>query len=278
MTAIDIRGPVGPHELHARNYPQEISTLCTATKHGNRAAKIKGCICPAALADWSRYEKRLRYEHKHGIYRRIDITGTRRRLQALCTIGYSQPELARLLSTSQQHVWQHLAGQRSRTVTRRTASRVKTLYDQRSMVPSISPRAARVRKWALEKGWLPPLAWDDSVIDDPAFDPYLLRKFISDHGKSAQPVDVHTDVHIDPIAVERAIHGDPTVTLTRTEKTIALQQLLAAGHTKTEAARRLRLSGRTVNELAAAVTDGAQTVKRFGDLVSSPSSTAEEAS
>lgn len=60
---------------------------------------------------------------------------------------------------------------------------------------------------------------------------------------------LHTLPNIDPVAVERACNGDTTVTLTRPEKVAALQQLLAAGHNKTEAATRLRLSGKTVNEL-----------------------------
>ncbi|WP_344004083.1 hypothetical protein [Nocardioides lentus] len=109
----------------------------------------------------------------------IDPTGTSRRLQALCAIGWTGPELAARLGVSPARV-NHLTVGHWNLVHRAVAAKVAALYDELSMtVPTdpdvLAPRQirthARARKLAAKKGWAPPLAWDDHDLDDPAATP-----------------------------------------------------------------------------------------------------------
>ena len=89
----------------------------------------------------------------------VDGTGTRRRLQALVAIGWSQSELGRRIGMAPQSIQKTLRGDR---VYARTARKVLALYDELSMTPGPSGRARRL---AAAKKWPPPLAWDDDEID-----------------------------------------------------------------------------------------------------------------
>jgi hypothetical protein len=98
----------------------------------------------------------------------VDITGARRRVQALVACGSSQARLARGLTAA------NFCGMLRRDqVTASTARAVSDLYDrlwdrpppehdQRTKIA-----AARARNHAAAHGWAPPLAWDDDQIDDP---------------------------------------------------------------------------------------------------------------
>ena len=100
-----------------------------------------------------------------------DATGTRRRLQALVTIGWSQGQLARRLGMTRSNFGGML---RRGQVTASTARAVTQLYDELWDKPpaAVTPRARAIasgaRKYARDRGWAPPLAWDDHAIDDPA--------------------------------------------------------------------------------------------------------------
>ncbi len=113
-------------------------------------------VAPAALSD-----------QLHGW---VDGTGTRRRLRALSVIGWPASELATRLGTSQSGVRRlmedgHLCSASTRA---RAIALYDELWDQRP-APSRESRIARRR--AEERGWWPPLAWDDDMIDDPAATP-----------------------------------------------------------------------------------------------------------
>jgi hypothetical protein len=94
---------------------------------------------------------------------RVCSVGTRRRLQALYAIGYSNVYLADRLAMSETNV--------SRIVHRRAqvnadvAARVAELFQELQMTPAPNVRA---RNRAAANGWPPPLAWDEDTIDDPA--------------------------------------------------------------------------------------------------------------
>lgn len=112
----------------------------------------------------------------------VDGLGTRRRLQALVFIGYSQSYLAGRLGMSAANFGRVLAGP-CRPLWRNdvlvgTARAVAALYvelenrprvgtDQRSRI-SVS----RARRHARVRGWLPPAAWDEDLMDDPAHEGY----------------------------------------------------------------------------------------------------------
>jgi hypothetical protein len=92
--------------------------------------------------------------------RLIDGTGTQRRLHALIAIGWPKAQLAYQLSGGRA------LQIRPGLVTVRNAAKVQALYEQlwRTSGPS-----AAARRYAAERGWPPPLFWDDELIDDPTY-------------------------------------------------------------------------------------------------------------
>jgi transcriptional regulator with XRE-family HTH domain len=96
----------------------------------------------------------------------IDGTGTARRIQALCCLGWSLTAQAQAVGWA---VGNYAPLAKPGPVTARTARLVGELYDELSMRPAPdSVPARRARAFAAGKGWVPPLEWDDETIDDPA--------------------------------------------------------------------------------------------------------------
>lgn len=110
---------------------------------------------------------KMRYEKARlikGGSLKVPAIGTRRRIQALRALGYSLGELAAAGGWKTEHAafkYPMLA----ETITAATAARVADVYERLCMTRATGPRANRLRMAALNKGWLPPLAWDN--IDDP---------------------------------------------------------------------------------------------------------------
>lgn len=109
----------------------------------------------------------------------VDACGTRRRLQALVAIGWSQAKLAEMLGVTPSMVAAWLDADRCFASTRR---RVAELYDRLwSQIPAPSPGngESRARNYAAARGWAVPLAWDDGLgprgIDNPDAEPYTDR-------------------------------------------------------------------------------------------------------
>lgn len=104
----------------------------------------------------------------------LDATGTKRRLQALVAIGWSQARLARRLGLLPSNFGTLL---RSGKCTAKRALEVMDLYDELWNQPQFGTdwhsksAAARARNYAAALGWAPPLAWDDDSIDDPNASP-----------------------------------------------------------------------------------------------------------
>lgn len=105
----------------------------------------------------------------------VNGTGTARRLQALMTIGWTQKQLANMLNIHESHIPKLVKGNPVRAT---TARRVTELYDHIwSKPPKPRNRHERTSKtrtinYAKARGWLPPLAWDEDRIDDPAHKGY----------------------------------------------------------------------------------------------------------
>lgn len=115
----------------------------------------------------SHYQAARKYEYNRKRWTRRDSTGTARRLRALVAMGYSQADIGRAVGISPTYI-SKLANQNRGQVNPDTADRIIALYDKLSMTPGPSRWA---RDWAHRKGWMPPLAWDDDTIDDPAAQP-----------------------------------------------------------------------------------------------------------
>lgn len=98
----------------------------------------------------------------------IPATGTRRRLQALATQGWStsvvrgvNPDRLRAVRASAS------VGQ----VSRATWDAVRVAYDEYAMDRRGDGHGQRTRAMAMAAKWAPPLAWDDDLIDDPTAGP-----------------------------------------------------------------------------------------------------------
>ncbi|GGV91853.1 hypothetical protein [Streptomyces massasporeus] len=97
--------------------------------------------------------------------RRIDITGSRRRLQALRVLGHRRYDLAAELDMTPDRI-KHITSGHTLWVTPAEAATIARLYRRLSTIPGPSQQTATL---ARNKGWHGPLAWDD--IDDPAAKP-----------------------------------------------------------------------------------------------------------
>lgn len=194
---------------------------CTATRHDDLTAYWQDdCRCLPARILAARRQK----EYRAGKRRTISGVGAARRLRALQRIGWTGANLGQRLGVTQREISQLALGRD--TVLLTTHNRVCALYDRLWNVPGPSARAvARAER----KGWLPPLALDDDLIDDPTYDPAE---------GTVRPV-------VDPIAIERACNGDP-IPLTKAERIAAVHRLNSRGLSQLETARRLRLHPKQV--------------------------------
>jgi len=132
----------------------------------------RGCrcaTCRAAKASYGRHRDRMIAYGRWAPH--VDAAGSRRRLQALIRNGWPAPELAARLGCSRQALREKLDYAR---VTAAGAAKIAALYDELwDRPPPQGTRwektaATMARRYATERGWVPPLAWDEDAIDDPA--------------------------------------------------------------------------------------------------------------
>lgn len=161
-----------------------------------------------------------------GARRPVDPTGTRRRLQALVALGWSQAKLAGRLGMQPTNFTRVILGPGD--VAAATARATKALYDELwdQAPPENAHRdriaAARSRNRACELGWPSPLAWDDNTIDDPLAGPDL----------GAGPGDEVEPDDVDVVAVLRRMAGDRTVPLTAQERAEVVHRMIGQGISK----------------------------------------------
>jgi lambda repressor-like predicted transcriptional regulator len=105
----------------------------------------------------------------------VDATGSRRRLQlqALAVNGYSTRYLAGRLGQKHAATVQDIGSGKTPTIRYRTMDAIRDLYEELWDKPGGNARTASI---ANAKGWLPALAWDDDVIDDPHYQPEDVRR------------------------------------------------------------------------------------------------------
>lgn len=119
----------------------------------------------------------------------IDATGTHRRIQALVAAGWSLSKIALRLGVQPANMSTTMSRTRLYASTVRA---VRGLYDELWDCPSPAgtpgERAARTQayRFAAERGWAPPLAWDDETIDDPEARPSGVRRSGSSSGLTSQ--------------------------------------------------------------------------------------------
>lgn len=98
---------------------------------------------------------------------RLEATGTRRRLQGLAWMGWSLDDLHERTGVSVMSLSRVRSGV-STVLSMRAATAVRETYQQLQNAQGPSKQAAT---FARAKGWAPPAAWDDELIDDPAVQP-----------------------------------------------------------------------------------------------------------
>jgi hypothetical protein len=109
-------------------------------------------------------------------------TGTMRRLQALAVLGWSPRLLAAELGMHTSAVRLVRDGERAR-IRSATAEAVTALYAKlwdRPPPEATGPEriaATKTRDHARHREWVPPMAWDDDTIDDPAGRPAGALKY-----------------------------------------------------------------------------------------------------
>lgn len=98
-----------------------------------------------------------------------DAAGTRRRLEALAVLGWSLGEQSARTGRPRNAFSRILTAP---MVQARTARDVRALYSQLwdTPPPPGAPGSERARRYAARSGWLPPVAWDDDLIDLPDTD------------------------------------------------------------------------------------------------------------
>lgn len=201
---------------------------CTASYHGTRSAYTRAkCRCPEAREAKRLTQKRRRQQRAKPLL--TDGTGTRRKLQALAAIGWRWEDLGERLAVKYATVQRRACG-RYATVHVDTAARVDAVYNLLSMTPGPS-KTTRAR--ALAKGWAPPLAWDDSAIDDPSAEP--------NWGKP------RTDV-VDAVAIRRVMAGELQFGKLRGAEKTALLRQAGERYTVSEISQRLHASGKSVQK------------------------------
>lgn len=105
------------------------------------------------------------YEQAAAIPRYVSPVGLRRRLQALEYMGHPKSAIAAELGVTESMV--HVYHQSEMCLTT-TVAAVHAVYMRLGMRRGSS---ARARWTAYRRGWLPPMAWDEETIDDPATEP-----------------------------------------------------------------------------------------------------------
>jgi transcriptional regulator with XRE-family HTH domain len=169
----------------------------------------------------------------------IPSSGTIRRLQALVAAGWSQSKLARELGMNPSNFTGVMVRPECQT---RTARAVSDLYERLAPVPPPEDShrdriaASRARNRASAAGWPPPLWWDPEDLDDPTFSEHL--RYLNVESRRS-----HHDV--DPVAVEEAIRGNTTVTLTIAERREVIRHLHALGLNDQDIQRRTGITDRT---------------------------------
>ncbi len=173
--------------------------------------------------------------------------GAVRRVEALLALGWPHPALA---AAGVPHTAQLLAATDRNLITAQRWRAIAAVYDRLSMTQGPS---ARTLNAARDRGYAPPLAWDEDAIDDPHAQPCGVGHDQSD----AQVMDL--------VAVRRALSGEaPSPALARPERKRVVEALAGAGFNDTEIATRVGASTRTIQRVRHERSAGATTRRALG--------------
>jgi hypothetical protein len=157
--------PVRKHIIALQSRGYGTAGIATAAGVGNQL--IEYALTTARKVHRDTARKILAVTEPAGL---VDVTGTRRRLQALAALGWTFSDMSERLGYSRAavHHWT-----RAGRVSQSTAGIVRRLYDELwDQPPPTGMGAKRNRAAAEQKGWWPPMCWDDDAIDNPDATPH----------------------------------------------------------------------------------------------------------
>ena len=104
---------------------------------------------------------------------RIPALGTQRRLMSLFAMGYSYAHIGRAVGMSRAGI-SGIVNANGALVSVDTARKIADLFRDWEMFPAPDTKEARrIRTIAKRRGYVPPFAWDESSIDNPAAQPQM---------------------------------------------------------------------------------------------------------
>lgn len=121
-----------------------------------------GCRLDCCRRASTIYMKKYRMVSMSGTVK-VPSIGAVRRLRALHAIGWTRKQIATEVGMTESGTLFH-----QEMITRGLHNRIAAVYDRLQATPG--PSAASQR-YARNKGWAPPLAWDEDTIDDPHAEP-----------------------------------------------------------------------------------------------------------
>lgn len=163
----------------------------------------------------------------------VPAVGATRRIRALYALGHFNRVIAEEAGISRDAVW-YLASGAWSTVKVAMDDEIRAAYDRLSMKTGAS---WKTRRLAERKGWVPPLAWDEDAIDDPAACPDRIQ----DSDPFAEEEGVQ---HVDRVAVEAYLKGR-SVALSDAERLAALLAAPAWGLSRMDVDRLHGLKGKS---------------------------------
>ena len=140
----------------------------------------------------------------------VPVLPSARRLRALVALGWSQARLAERLGHASSQMVNGWVNEARDQVFVANAKAIAALYEELSMTPPPETThrerisVSRARSYARARGWLPPLAIDEELLDD-------------DFEGGQIVLEVEGD-DLDDVAIERRMAGDKSVQLTQAEK------------------------------------------------------------
>lgn len=149
---------------------------------------------------------------------RIDATGTRRRIQALATLGWPIRHIS--VHAGLQAANAHALGDRTRVYVA-TANAITVTYNQlRNLRPEehgvTRPHAQRSRNLAARNHWVPPRYWDKHPrdIDNPHYEPMTRAQIIAEEawfltGAGLTRGEVAIRLGVSRFYVDRAMRENP---------------------------------------------------------------------
>ncbi|MGZ6788318.1 MAG: hypothetical protein ACXVGN_00165 [Mycobacteriaceae bacterium] len=120
------------------------------------------------------YASRYAKMHRNGVRLTVDATLSMRIIQALQALGYTGAQIAEAADLCDSKYVRALANGRRATVYLATERSLVAAYRRLGHEQLDTPSARRVRAYARQRGYAPPLAWND--ITDPTDRPIGVRK------------------------------------------------------------------------------------------------------